>query len=118
MLKIHHWKVPAPNFDQPKEGNLMKIEVTTRHFSAQKDIRNYAESGLNTLIKHSDRITISRMIISRENNGYTTEINLSLPKHLLNVKDTSGNVTKSIDGAVKKMVSRINKITDKWKNHH
>lgn len=118
MLKIHPWKAPDHNFDQPKKGNFMKIEVTTRHFSAQKAIRTYAESGLNTFIKHSDRITISRMIISKENNYFTTEINLSLPKHFLNVKDTSENATKSIDGAVKKMVSRINKITDKWNKHH
>jgi len=96
----------------------MKIEVTFRHFDGGQNIRNYAENSLNALLKYSHRITFSRMIISMENNVYTAEINLSLPKHLLNVKETSESATKSIDGALKKMISRVNKITSKWNDHH
>ena len=52
-------------------------------------------------------------VLSYENNQYTTEINLSIPKRKINVKDTTDNVTKSIDRAVSKMAGRISKFKEK-----
>jgi len=40
-------------------------------------------------------------------------LNLSIPHRKLNVKDTTDNVTKSIDRAVRKMIKRVSKIKTK-----
>ncbi len=96
----------------------MNIEVTSRHFRASENLRAYAVKELSRIEKHFDRISTCQMIITHENEGYMAEINLSIPQHRLNVKDTTANVNKSIDGAVNKMISRITKIKDKWKSHH
>ena len=48
-----------------------------------------------------------------ENNQFTTELNLSIPRKKINVKDTTDNLTKSIDRAVKKMIQRISRLKTK-----
>jgi ribosome-associated translation inhibitor RaiA len=40
-----------------------------------------------------------------------------MPSHKLNVKETTDNVTKSIDRAVDKMQTRVRKIKDKMVTH-
>jgi ribosomal subunit interface protein len=95
----------------------MKIEFTARHFHAPENLKDYTLTEVSRIQKYFDRITQCQVILSRENNTFTTEINLSMPKHRLNVKETTPKVTKSIDGAVEKMISRVTKITDKWKSH-
>ncbi len=96
----------------------MNIEITSRHFRAPENLKNYTEKELHKIEKYFDRINNCQVILSHENNEYTTEINISIPQHILNVKETTSNVTKSVDNAVAKMITRITKITDKWKNHH
>lgn len=96
----------------------MNIEFTSRHFRAPENLREYAVKELGRIEKHFDRITTCQMIITHENESYTAEINLSIPQHRLNVKNTTANVNKSIDRAVDKMISRITKIKDKWNNHY
>lgn len=92
----------------------MNIEFTLRHFRAPDNLREYAEKEMKRIEKYFDRIIACQMIITHENNSYIVDINLSMPKHRLNVKNTAANVNKSIDEAVDKMISRISKIKDKW----
>jgi ribosomal subunit interface protein len=91
----------------------MLIEFTARHFNAPDNIRSYAELEIQRLYKVFDRITQCQIILLYENNSYTTELNLSLPAHKLNVKATTDNLTKSIDRAVDKMIVRVKKVKEK-----
>ena len=95
----------------------MLIEFTARHFNAPDNIRSYAELEIQRLHKVFDRITQCQIILLYENNSYTTELNLSLPAHKLNVKETTDNLTKSIDRAVDKMIVRVKKVKEKMITH-
>jgi ribosomal subunit interface protein len=95
----------------------MLIEFTARHFNAPDNIRSYAELEIQRLHKVFDRITQCQIILLHENNSYTTELNLSLPEHKLNVKETTDNLTKSIDRAVDKMIVRVKKVKEKMITH-
>ena len=91
----------------------MNIEFTARHFNAPGNLKEYAHDEVLKLERHFQRIIQCQVILSHENNLYTTEINLSIPKRQLNVKESTDNVTKSIDRAVSKMAGRLSKYKGK-----
>ena len=91
----------------------MNIEFTARHFHAPDKLRMYTENEVQKLKRYFNRIIQCQVVLSHENNQYTTEINLSIPKRKINVKDTTKNVTKSVDRAVSKMAGRISKFKEK-----
>ena len=95
----------------------MNIEFTARHFHAPVELKQYAIAEVQRINKIYSRTIQCQIILFHENNSYTTELNLSIPARKLNVKDSSENVRKSIDGAVQKMVSRVSKIKSKLNNH-
>ncbi|MFC1581893.1 ribosome hibernation-promoting factor, HPF/YfiA family [Candidatus Neomarinimicrobiota bacterium] len=95
----------------------MNVEFTARHFHAPNELKEYAVAEVQRINKVFSRSIQCQIILFHENNTYTTELNLSIPARKLNVKDTSDNVRRSIDGAVQKMVIRVNKIKSKL-NHH
>ena len=91
----------------------MNIEFTARHFHARDNLRDYAEKEVFRILKYHSRAVQCQVILTQENNQFTTELNLSIPQRKLNVKDTTDNVTKSIDRAVRKMIKRVSKIKTK-----
>ena len=96
----------------------MNIEFTARHFHAPKNLRDYAEEEVSRITKYYPRAVQCQVILIHENNQFTTELNLSIPKRKLNVKETTDNITKSIDRAVKKMIQRISKIKTKQRENN
>ncbi len=95
----------------------MVVEFTARHFRAPDNLKTYAETEVQRIHKVFDRITQCQIILLRENNEYTTELNLSIPSYKLHVKESTDNVTKSIDRAVDKMISRVKKVKQKINVH-
>ena len=91
----------------------MNIEFTARHFHAPDNLRDYAEKEVSRILKYHSHVVQCQVILIQENNQFTTELNLSIPQRKLNVKETTDNVTKSIDRAVRKMIKRILKIKTK-----
>ena len=91
----------------------MNIEFTARNFHAPDKLRIYTVNEVQKLKRYFNRIIQCQVVLSHENNQYTTEINLSIPKRKINVKDTTDNVTKSIDRAVSKMACRISKFKER-----
>ncbi len=91
----------------------MIIEFTARNFQAPTNLREYAENEVQKIKKVFDRTTQCQIILIQEKNGFTTEINISIPNRKLNVKETTDNVTKSIDRAVATMIQRVSKIKEK-----
>lgn len=93
----------------------MIIEFTARHFKAPEQLRKYAEDEMLRLTRFYDRITQGQIILEHEHNAYTAEINLSVPNDKLNVRESTDNITKSIDRAVNTMVTRVKKYKQKQK---
>ncbi|MBC8215825.1 MAG: ribosome-associated translation inhibitor RaiA [Candidatus Marinimicrobia bacterium] len=91
----------------------MTIEFTARHFHAPENLKEYAHAEVQRIYKIFNRATHCHIILAHENNAYTTEINLSVPQRNLNVKETTDNITKSIDHAVDKMIKRVKKVKSK-----
>ena len=96
----------------------MNIEFTSRHFSAPDNLKNYAINEVQKITKLYNRAIQCQIILMHENGEYTTELNLSIPNRKLNVKESTDNITKSIDLAVSKMITRIKKVKGKQINHH
>ena len=94
----------------------MNIEFTARHFHAPENLRDYAEKEIYRITKYYPRAIQCQVILIHENNQFTTELNLSIPKRKLNVKETTDNITKSIDRAVQKMIHRISKLKTKQRS--
>ncbi len=95
----------------------MIIEFTARHFKAPDQLKQYAETEMLRLNRYFDRITQGQIILMHENNSYSAEINLSVPSDKLNVKESSDNITKSIDRAVNTMITRVKKYKQKIKRY-
>jgi len=96
----------------------LNIEFTSRHFTAPDNLKEYAISEVQKIKKLYDRAIQCQILLFHENGEYTTELNLSIPSHKLNVKESTDNITKSIDLAVNKMITRVKKIKSKQINHH
>ena len=94
----------------------MNIEFTARHFHATENLRDYAENEVSRITKFYPRAVQCQVILIHENNQFTTELNLSIPQRKLNVKETTSNVTKSIDRAVRKMIHRISRVKTKQRS--
>ena len=94
----------------------MNIEFTARHFHAPENLRDYAENEVSRITKFYPRAVQCQVILIHENNQFTTELNLSIPQRKLNVKETTYNVTKSIDRAVRKMIQRISRLKTKQRS--
>jgi ribosomal subunit interface protein len=96
----------------------LNIEFTFRHFNAPDNLKNYAISEVQKITKLYDRAIQCQILLFLEKGQYTTELNLSIPRHKLNVKESTDNITKSIDLAVAKMITRVKKIKSKQNSHH
>jgi len=96
----------------------LNIEFTSRHFNAPENLKNYAISEVQKIPMLYDRAIQCQILLFLEKGQYTTELNLSIPSHKLNVKESTDNITKSIDLAVAKMITRVKKIKSKQNNHH
>ena len=96
----------------------LNIEFTARHFKAPDNLKVYAINEVQKITKVYDRAIQCQILLFHENDQYTTELNLSIPSHKLNVKESTDNITKSIDHAVAKMITRVKKIKRKQNSHH
>ncbi len=96
----------------------MNIKFTSRHFSAPDNLKNYAINEVQKITKIYARAVQCQILLLHENDQYITELNLSIPSHKLNVKISTDNITKSIDLAVSKMITRVKKIKSKQNNYH
>jgi putative sigma-54 modulation protein len=94
----------------------MRVDIVARRFEIADSTRDYIhkeiEHRLGTLY---DRITTCKMIVERENNAYIAEIITHVPGEQLTAKQSTEELTKSIDFVVKKMQRQVAKHKDKWK---
>jgi len=96
----------------------LNIEFTSRHFNAPDNLKEYAISEVQKIKKLYDRAIQCQILLFHEKGEYTTELNLSIPSRKLNVKESTDNITKSIDQAVAKMITRVKKVKSKQINHY
>lgn len=94
----------------------MRIDIVARHFDIAESTRDYISKEIeHRLGNHYDRITTCKMIVEKANNNYIAEVIANVPGEQLTANETTEELTKSIDFAVKKMQRQITKHKDKWK---
>lgn len=91
----------------------MIIEFTSRNYNAPDNLKNYAIGEVQKITKIYDRAIQCQILLLHENDQYTAVLNLSIPNRKLNVKESTDNITKSIDLAVEKMIARVKKVKGK-----
>jgi len=94
----------------------MKVNIVARHFDISEKTREYihneVEHRLNPVY---DRTVDCKMIVDKVKNDYIAEVILNVPGETLTAKETSEDLTKSVDFVVKKMRKQLTKHKKKWK---
>jgi putative sigma-54 modulation protein len=94
----------------------MRVDIVARRFDIADSTRDYIhkeiEHRLGTLY---DRITSCRMIVERDNNNYIAEVITNVPGEQLTARESTEELTKSVDFVVKKMQRQVARHKDKWK---
>lgn len=94
----------------------MKVTIVARHFDISEKTRDYIQSEIDhRLAPIYDRVVSCNMIVEKTKNDYIAEVIVGIPGETLTAKETSEDLTKSVDFVVKKMVKQINKHKTKGK---
>lgn len=94
----------------------MKIKVTSRHFKARDELVEYAENAVADFESYYDGITRTDIILSFEganNEVKVAEIIVHVYGQVITSIVKSPDFQKSIDQAVKKVLTQLKKYKDK-----
>ncbi len=90
----------------------MNIKITARHFKAPDRLKKYIENEVERLNKFFDNIIECDIVldyIKASKSMQSVEMHLSVSGQVLSVKETSDDMFKSIDVAVKKLERQLKK---------
>ena len=94
----------------------MKVNIVARHFDISDKTREYIQNEIDhRLDSVYDRTVNCKMIVDKVKNDYIAEGILNVPGETLTAKETSNDLTKSVDFVVKKMRKQLTKHKTKWK---
>lgn len=94
----------------------MKVTIVARHFDISEKTRDYIQSEMEHRLEPVyERIVSSKMIVDKVKNDYIAEVILNVPGETLTAKETSEDLSKSVDFVVKKMRKQLTKFKKKWK---
>lgn len=94
----------------------MKVNIVARHFDISEKTRDYIQNEIDhRLDSVYDRTVNCKMIVDKVKNDYIAEVILNVPGETLTAKETSNDLTKSVDFVVKKMRKQLTKHKNKWK---
>ena len=92
----------------------MNIQISNRHASADGQIKNFVENELMTL-ENKYEILGADVVLDHEGHGnikYSAEINLKVKGSTIHAKESSEEIGKSIDLAIKTLEKRLQKHKD------
>lgn len=94
----------------------MKVSIVARHFDISEKTREYIQAEIDHRLEPVyDRIVSCKMIVDKVKNDYIAEVILNVPGDILTAKETSEDLTKSVDFVVKKMRKQLSRHKNKWK---
>lgn len=92
----------------------MNIQISNRHSSADGQIKTFVENEISALEKKYE-ILGADVILDHEGRGniqYSAEINIKVKGSTIHAKETSEEIGKSIDLAIKTLEKRLQKHKD------
>ncbi len=94
----------------------MKVTIVARHFDISEKTREYIQSEIDLRLEPVyDRIVDCKMIVEKAKNDYIAEVILNVPGETMSAKETSEDLSKSVDFVVKKMRKQLSKHKTKRK---
>ena len=94
----------------------MKVNIVARHFDISEKTRDYIQAEIDHRLEPVyDRTVNCKMIVDKVKNDYIAEVILNVPGETLTAKETSDDLSKSVDFVVKKMRKQLTKHKNKWK---
>ncbi len=97
---------------------MIKVNITSRHFKAHETLQDYIKNEVETLSKYHEEILHTDVILSFEksmNSVKNCEIIVKLKDKILTSKESTDDFVKSIDKALDKIEAQILKYKDKHK---
>jgi len=94
----------------------MKVSIVARHFDISEKTRKYIQDEISHRLEPVyDRTVSCKMIVEKLKNDYIAEVVMTVPGEVLTAKETSEDLTKSVDFVVRKMLKQLNRHKNKWK---
>ena len=94
----------------------MKVNIVARHFDISEKTRGYIQAEIDHRLEPVfDRIVDCKMIVEKTKKDYIAEVVLHVPGDTMRAKETSEDLTKSVDFVVKKIRKQLTKHKNKWK---
>lgn len=94
----------------------MQVNIVARHFDISEKTREYIHTELiHRLEPVFDRIVNCKMVVEKTKSDYIAEVILHVPGETMTAKETTEDLTKSVDYVVKKMRKQLTKHKNKWK---
>ena len=95
----------------------MEITVNFKNIKSSDKLRDYVEKKLARMDKLFDKHTEARVVFSKEKDNRIVEINLTSSKLKIHAKETGVDMRSTIDVAVDKLKSQLNKFRDRLQSH-
>lgn len=99
----------------------MKTTFTARHFEADQNLKEYSLDAVQKLEQFFDKILVCDVLLQPgqdDENPYRAELNVKVPKKLLNVQEAAPSYEQAINSAVDTAIRQIRKYKTKHFEHH
>lgn len=99
----------------------MKTTFTARHFQASDDLKEFSLSAVEKLSQFFDNIIVCDIILKPgqdDENPSIAELNVKVPKTLINVSEEAPNYEQAIAMAVDNAVRQLRKYKTKHFEHY
>lgn len=94
----------------------MKTTFTARHFDASSDLKQYSIDAVQKLDQFFDKIIVCDVVLQPgqdDENPYTAELNVKVPKQLLNISEEAPSYEQAMNNAVDTAIRQIRKYKTK-----
>lgn len=99
----------------------MKTTFTARHFSSSTDLKEFSLDSVEKLEQFFDKIIVCDIVLSPgqdDDNPCIAELNVKVPKKLINVSEEAPSYEQAIGNAVDTAIRRIRKYKTKHFEHN
>ena len=87
----------------------MKVRITARHFDLTEDLKQAAETRLQSLTKYYDNIIDIHLKLDKEKYRHTADLNATVFGAVLSCRADSNDMYASIDDVTTKMEAQVKK---------
>ncbi len=99
----------------------MKTTFTARHFQSSPELKEFSESAVEKLDQFFDKIIVCDIVLrpgQDDDNPSIAELNVKVPKTLINVSEAAPTYEQAIGNAVDNAVRQLRKYKTKHYAHN